>query len=323
MNTKGNNNDSDGAIAWITMMTRVILFVCVLALLSLDLTLYLAYEYLITGTSWTWDSILSFMQIVYPGMLLLAIITKTSNSNFLSLVITLSLITVIFEGLSFFFTSWITWVWGVAGYATVFWIKVGVLGVTVISAIVLWIHMFLSLTESSKYMDLVQSTLPAFRDLAKKYKQMILISWTGALLLSAFLTIMHFLNYVWPLSYTEYALHVHWFLAFVVYPVIEYNYHPLTDGRHYSFLIIVILTIVMCLILVDVSVGIANLGYLFYLVVTGSFSYSLATLIITIVQMASLSVIVVLEITCFVILSAYGKVIRGFAINTLSMSENS
>jgi hypothetical protein len=315
-------DETDGAITWAMMIARILLFVCILALISLDITLYLVYEYLITGTSWTWDAILSFMQIVYPGMLLLAVITKTTNSNFLSLAITLSFITVIFEGVSFFFTSWLTWVWGVAGYPTVFWIKVGVLGVTVVSAIILWIYMFLSMIDAFKYMDLVQSTLPAFRDIAKKYKQMILMSWTGALVLSAFLTIMHFLNYVWPLTSTEYALHVHWFFAFVIFPVIEYNYHPLTDGRHYAIIVIVILTVVMGLILLDVGVGVANLSYLFYLVVTGSFSYSLANLIVTIVQMASLSLIVVLEITCFVILVAYGKVIRGFALNTLSASES-
>jgi len=177
------------------------------------------------------------------------------------------------------------------------------------------------MTEASEYAELVQETLPVFRELSKKYKQMILVSWVGVLLLSAFLTIMHFLNYVWPITVTEYALHVHWFFAFTIFPIVEYNYHPLRDGKHYSFLVIAIVSVVIGLILVDFSVGAANLGYLFYLVLIGGFTYSLANLIVTIIQMASLSIIVVLEIVCLVILLGYEKQIRGFAIHTLSEAK--
>ena len=295
---------------------RIMLFLSLIGLVGLDLVLYLTYEYHV-ATSWPWDMVFSFMQLIYPGVLLVTIIAQTTNTNFLSLVVVVSFITLIFECIGYFFTIWLAWVWLWTGYTLVFGLKTGLLGTTLLSVFVLWIYLYMGMVQVSQYSWTIINTLPQFREVAKKYKQIILGAWTGVLLIATFLTIMHFLNYFWPLVPSEFALHIHWFLAFIIFPVVEYDYHPLRDGKHYSMLVGTVLTGIGILAVLDTCVVFANLGYMIYLVSVGLFPYSLANVIVFLIQMGGLSIMAVLEIVILIVMVGYSRQIRTFAIHAL------
>jgi len=122
---------------------------------------------------------------------------------------------------------------------------------------------------------------------------------------------------VWPIVYSELILPIHWLFAFLVLPIIEYNYHPLRDGRHYWGLLIAIVLIIAGLFLMDLFTNVSNLSYIVYLIATGGFSYTLVNFIIIFVQLLLLSLIGVFEIVCIIMLFVYYKQIRIFALSAL------